>query len=484
MGCWIAQRLGLLLLPLWTDILALCHNEVGSVTIKGLREKRATLAEEASSILKKSSDEGREDLRGDEEEHWQNLHKEIDSLTKNIEMRESQEDLERKLEQSAGRRTEPVPPGAGDPDRPPSTMAVRAARRSEEDRGEALRGWLLAGTPNRPSPEAYQRAKRIGVDLDAKQIVLNMSTRAMRTLDPTEPWEYRVAQGVGTGGIGGYTVPDEMMRELEIALLSFGGMRQRSTVIRTSSGADLPFPMVDDTSNVGAIVGENLTQTEQGVTFTSLVLNSFKYTSKYILVSVELLQDSAVNIPQMVGRLLAERIGRITNTHFTTGDGNAKPRGIVPAATLGRTGATGQVTSIIFEDLIDLEHSVDIAYRRPNGSFMMADSTLKSLKKMVDTTTHRPLWMAGFAVREPDTILGYPYTINNDIAVMAAGAKSILFGDLSKYIIRDVTEILLLRLDELFALYQQVCFLAFSRHDGDLLDAGTHPVKYYANAAV
>src|SRR4030095_12379601 len=224
--------------------------------------------------------------------------------------------------------------------------ALRLSRRGQEEAGEALRSWLQGGGDRKPSDEARHRAKRFGIDVASKTLTLYFSTRAMRSLDPLETWEYRVAQGVGTGPVGVYNGPcgfyrgrDEAMRPLEIALLAFGGMRQAATVFRTASGADLPIPMVDDTGNIGALVAENTTQTEQGVTFTQLVLNSFKYTSKYVLVSVELLQDSAVNIPEMLGRLLGERIGRITNLHFPTGDGVNKPRGVVTAATLGVTGA-------------------------------------------------------------------------------------------------------------------------------------------------
>jgi HK97 family phage major capsid protein len=454
-----------------------------SVTIKGLREKRTALAEEAASILKRASDDGRETLRGEEEETWQKLHADIDALGKNIEMREKQEDLDKALSETAGRRTDPTPPAVHGSVERGSMEALRLSRRGQEEAGEALRSWLQEGGDRKPSDEARQRAKRFGIDVGSKTLTLYFSTRAMRSLDPLETWEYRVAQGVGTGPIGLYTVPDEAMRPLEIALLAFGGMRQASTVFRTASGADLPIPMVDDTGNLGALVAENTTQTEQGVTFTQLVLNSFKYTSKYVLVSVELLQDSAVNIPEMLGRLLGERIGRITNQHFTTGDGVNKPRGVVTAATLGSTGATGTTTSIGYGDLVNLEHSVGIAYRRPNGRFMFADTTLRQIKKLVDGQ-QRPLWLPGMAVREPDTILGYPYTINDDIPGMAANAKSVFFGDFSKYLIRDVLDIVLLRLDELYAQYQQVCFLAFSRHDGDLLDAGQHPIKYFVNSAL
>jgi HK97 family phage major capsid protein len=114
---------------------------------------------------------------------------------------------------------------------------------------------------------------------------------------------------------------------------------------------------------------------------------------------------------------------------------------------------------------------------------------LKALKKIKipqysGDTAGVPLWQPGLVAGQPDTILGYPFVINQAMAAMAASAKSIIFGDLSKYLIRDVRDVQLIRLDERFAEYHQVGFLAFSRHDGDLLDAGTDPVKHYINAAV
>jgi len=83
----------------------------------------------------------------------------------------------------------------------------------------------------------------------------------------------------------------------------------------------------------------------------------------------------------------------------------------------------------------------------------------------------------------PDTVNGYPYVINNDMAVMAANAKSVLFGDFSNYMIRDVLGVEVIRLVERYAEFNQVAFIAWARSDGALIDAGTHPVAYYANSA-
>jgi HK97 family phage major capsid protein len=58
----------------------------------------------------------------------------------------------------------------------------------------------------------------------------------------------------------------------------------------------------------------------------------------------------------------------------------------------------------------------------------------------------------------------------------------VAFGSLDKYLIRRVKEMSVLRLVERFADYGQVAFLGFARYDGNLLDAGTHPVKYLQNS--
>jgi HK97 family phage major capsid protein len=290
--------------------------------------------------------------------------------------------------------------------------------------------------------------------------------------------EQRGTQLVGTDNVGGYTVPDEMMRPIDNALLQFGGMRQTSTIIATATGAALPIPTANDTTISGEIIAEDSAVNEQTVAFGQVTLNAYKYSSKMIPISVELLQDSATNMPAFLGARIGERIGRITNAHATTGDGSSKPYGIVTgASTSGITAATSGVYA--FGEILSLIHSVDPAYRQ-NARFMFADATLLILKQMKDSQ-NRPIWMPSLVPGEPDTFGGYGYVINQSVAT-GSGAKAILFGDLSKYYIRDVLGITLLRLNERYAEYHRVAFLAFARFDGRLIDAGTKPVKYLTNA--
>ena len=152
------------------------------------------------------------------------------------------------------------------------------------------------------------------------------------------------------------------MRPLETALLHYSNMRQVATVMATGTGADLPIPTMNDTSNAAEIIGEGAAINEQDVVFGQLTMKAYKYSSKYMKVSVELLQDSSVNLPSTIGAALGVRFGRGQNAHFTTGTGTGQPRGVVTdAANSGITAAAANV--ITWQEVLNLIHSVDIAYR-------------------------------------------------------------------------------------------------------------------------
>lgn len=295
----------------------------------------------------------------------------------------------------------------------------------------------------------------------------------------------RNAMSTTTTTEGGYTVPTEVAAMVIDKLKAYGGMRDVSTILPTSTGVDMNWPTSDGTADVGAIVGQNTAVNAADIVFGTIGLKPFYYTSNKIALPLELIQDSAVDIISYVIDRLATRIARIQNTHFTVGVGTTQPDGVIPKSGTGKTGLTGQTLTVIYDDLIDLKHSVNRAYRR-NASYMMNDLSVAVVSKLKDTTG-RPIWTPGDAESivggKPDTLCGYPVVINDDVAVMAANAKSIAFGDFSKYTIRDVQGTTLIRRfdDSAFALSNQVGFCGWTRSGGNLLD--TAATKVYVNSA-
>ena len=408
-----------------------------------LRQERAALSKQANDILAKV-----EALTPEDEEKFDKIMADADKMLADIERMEKAE----KLEASLSARLEEKAHAEGKP--------VDQVKTEEDLEVKAFLTYIKGGMGALAGELREIAAKKFG------------------QLDP------QAAQSIGSTTGGGYTVPQGFYAVLTEALKAYGGMRNVATILTTEMGNALPMPTVNETSVQGSILTENSQIAAQDATFGQTTLNAYMYTSGLVLVSLQLMQDSAFDIGSWLAGALGTRLARIQNNHFTVGTGTGQPNGVVTAAASGKVGTTGQTTTIIFDDIVDLIHSVDPLYRK-DSQFMMNDSSLKILRKLKDTAG-RPLYLPGydgFAGPMGDTLMGYPVTVNQDMATMAANAKSMLFGNFKSSMIREVLGVQVMRLSERYADYLQVGFFAFNRCDGNLLNAGNNPIKYYQNSA-
>ncbi len=339
----------------------------------------------------------------------------------------------------------------------------------------------------------YLRGVAIGDMSGEERTALNASYRSFSADEQRQVQGAVERRDMGTvsapaGGI--LVAPDTRFYGSIIqAMKFFGGMEKAGAeVIETDTAGDLPIPMGDDTGNVGAIVPEALASGHAGGTspvLTSLVLHGYLYSSKVVKVSWQMLRDAAINVEGYVGGLLGERLARIQNTHFTaTGTGSGMPQALTIIANVGKQSAVGNTTSIPFDDIYRVLHSVDVAYRTPKAGWMFHDTTALALRLAKDGQG-RYLWPEMGNVQQgiPASLAGYGYTINNDMPVLAASAKHTSFGDHSYYKIRRIRGITIVRINELYVESGQVGFLAFQSADGGFADAGQHPVKLLQNSA-
>ena len=278
-------------------------------------------------------------------------------------------------------------------------------------------------------------------------------------------------QATSPGADGGFLFPTEFQDELMVTLKAWGPMLDPGVTrqITTGTGAQLEWPTMDDTSNKGALLAENTQDSTSKVTFGQKTLDAYKYTSGIFQVSEELLQDSVVDIEQIVRDAMAERIGRIVNEHLTTGTGSSQPNGIVTAADTGKTAASA--TALDADEILELQHSIDPMYRRQNNvRWMFNDTTLQSVRKLKDGQGNY-LWQEpDIRVGAPAMLLGFPYEINQDMADPEASSDPILFGNFGRYVVRRVREFAIRRLVERYADFYQVGFVGFGRFDGELID--------------
>ena len=400
---------------------------------KALYEKRGKLVTQMQDIVSKAKSEDSRSLSKEEDATWNKLDNEQESIMRDIQRIEKLSDL----------------------------TGAEKERFLEEGRN--------AGT-SADSVEEKSKARTAAF--------VSYLVRGVNQMTAKEREVLRAYQNVGTTTEGGYLVPEGFMAELSKSLLFFGGVREVARTLKTASGNDIPWPNMNDTANSAAILAEsNAALTSPDLVFGSTTLKSWMYATSVLRVSKQLLQDSAINIQSIVIDALGERLARGLNAGLTTGNGTTAPEGVVTGAGSGVT--TASETAFTANEIIDLEHSVNRSYRA-NGAFMMNDAVLKEIKKLVTSTTdNTPIWNPGILqAGTPATILGYKYVVNNDMASsIVADAKVMLFGDFSKYVIRDVQDATILSLTERYAEYLQNGYIGYSRHDGRYITSDD-AVKY------
>jgi HK97 family phage major capsid protein len=483
-------------------------------SLKELRERASEVHQQMCEVRdaynerKAAGKTGAELWPKEAREGWEKLNAEHESLRAQIAEEKRSGDLDAAIADMERESREQPPPGDGQPPVPPA--GENRQRPGQDDR----RGQAAGNGGQRPDPQAeietrdlalqawfgrrhaqcrserhLQAAQHCGLDLGADELVIDLydsrqfraAQHQLRTIHPSM-LEQRALSG-HVGGSGAFLIGSTLVSAMEINMLAFGGVEQVADIIVTQSGEEMSWPTADDTSNEGEMLGENTeTNDDEDPTFAAVRWNAYEFSSKAVKVPVRLLEDAPQTFAQSLGEMLGERLGRAKNRKFTSGTGIGQPKGIVVCASSGKTAASA--TAITADEIIELEHSVDPAYRsQPGTGFMAHDSILMQIRllKHGDGTY---VWQSGLIQGMPDRLLNRPVTPNQHMdSALAANNKVLLFGQLSKYKVRRVRQVVILRLKERGAEKRQEWFLAFQRADGNLLDAGTAPVKYLQMAA-
>lgn len=346
--------------------------------------------------------------------------------------------------------------------------------KSDEVTQERSKVWTKTSTHGLASLNEEERMVYNVIERDNKIFDKYIRGRKL-TPDEQNLLEVRALSGV-TDAAGAYTIPEGFSGYIIERLKFISEVNAYADTMTTASGNPIPFPTNDDTSNVGEQLGENTEAAEQDMTFGVKNVGAYTFSTKYMRVPNQLIQDNAVNLEAYIGRQFSNRIARIENQRLTTGNGTTQPEGYITGATQGKVTASTSVFTAL--ELIQLEHSVDKAYRNNGCAWAMHDNIIVEIKELsVTTDPIKPIWLPSLSAGTPDKILNYKYFINNDMAsASTTGEKIIAFGDFKNFMIRRVNGFALQRLTELHALYNQTTFIGFSRMDSKVLQS--QAIKY------
>lgn len=288
-------------------------------------------------------------------------------------------------------------------------------------------------------------------------------------------FEKRAVTKSGAAG----TIPTSVYDRIVEHLVQGNVVRGLSTVINTSSGETLNVPK-STAFSTASIVGEAAQASTSDPTLGTTALGAYKYVV-LVQLSNELAQDAAVDVGGFLARQAGIALGVATRGHMTTGDGSSKPYGIVTRATTGVTGAAGASGAFTADNLIDLRYSVNGVYTAQPGCGWMINSTGMAAARKLKDTTNQYLFQPGLN-GNVDSLLGFPVHINDSMANPANSAKSVLFGHLPSYFIREVNGIDVAVSDDFAFDYSVRTFRVTLRTDADLVDQ-TGAVKVFVGGA-
>jgi len=399
--------------------------------ILALKEQRATLHTSMVDLFGQAEGEARE-FTAEESQQYDTMEEEFRSLTDRWQRAEELYNREQEVTRSLNT---PIDLRIEDGDDVPLTLAEYRTK---------TRGLMPWDTPEYRS--AYWHYLTV-------QNVAELDIEEQRVLSKA------------TGPAGANLVPTEFRNQIINILRFMGPINQLAELMTTDSGEAIQIPAVTS-HGVATWTAENAAYTASDEVFGQITVNAFK-AGRTVIVSEELLADSAFGLDTYLARELGESIGVLEETAYAVGDGSGKPLGIANAASgvAVSQAAVGNVTGFSYSALVNFIFALPYQYRR-NAQWIFSDAAVKSLFLMLDSQ-NRPLWVVNTAAGEPDSFLGYPIYSSPDLAAPAASAKSGIFGDIRRgYIIRRVNGFSLQRQVELYSNNGQVGFRGFERVDG------------------
>jgi HK97 family phage major capsid protein len=409
-----------------------------SEVIKRLRERRGQVWEQAKAIADKAADEQR-NFSGEEESSWQALNAELDALDKRIKNVVEGEQRAKDIEDAYGRLEGQPKTGEG--------RSVDQSSKAAE-----IRAMLLgeAGAPR-------------GVEVKPEG---TFNARSLTKL---------------TAAAGLNTVPTSFYDQLVSHMIEVSAILQAGVrIINTAGGETIQVPKTTSHSTA-AITAEAGSIGVSDPAFGQASLGAYKY-GVMVQVSRELVDDTGIDLQGYLAEETGRALGNAIGAHLVAGTGTSQPRGVLTDASLGVTTGTGVAGVPSADNLIDLYYSVIAPYRNsPSAAWLIKDQTVGALRKIKDTTGQY-LWQPGLQVGVPDSLLGKPVLTDPNVPATGVNAKSVLFGDFSRYFVRLAGGVRFERSDEYAFGNDLITYRALLRGDGALMDL-SGAIKYAVGAA-
>lgn len=264
--------------------------------------------------------------------------------------------------------------------------------------------------------------------------------------------QVKASASSGDDTAGGFTVPEEMENTIDRVLGTVSAMRRLATVINIST--DEYKKLVNKGGASSGWTTEKGSRSETDTPALAQIIINAKEVYAMPYATQQVLDDSRIDIASWLANEVMTEFAEEEGDAFIDGDGVSKPKGIASYTMIanasyawGKVGyiTSGHATTINSADkLIDLVHALKPAYRN-GASWLMNDTTFGKIRLLKDGDDNY-LWRPGLEQGAPETLLGKPVEIDDNVADIGASAYPVFFGNFKRaYLIVDRQGIRVLR---------------------------------------
>lgn len=276
--------------------------------------------------------------------------------------------------------------------------------------------------------------------------------------------------------LGGFTVPQDFMAELIVEMAGFAVMRPLGQVRQTNrmeaafmtiaSGTD-PYPsgITGSFRAQGWVKDGQQPPVQNQPQFGQELVMTYIWAPDVIVLTMELLADSAANLDAEIRRLLAITKALDEDSVFINGNGIGMPIGILEEARRGQiTTVKSQVSGgITYDGLVQLHQQLPSQYRM-RGNYIM-NSLTQAEVMLIRDNDNRPLYPINTV---PMELFGTTINVSEFMQDPSVdGNYAIIHGDMSFFGIVDREDMRVIRFDERFA--PNVGLMALARVGGQVL---------------
>ena len=233
---------------------------------------------------------------------------------------------------------------------------------------------------------------------------------------------------VGTAGLGGHGVPEEISRQIDNLLLKASDILQVIPLKMVGSSDYKEVISINQTTSAWAAeLGARSQQTDPNLRQVAPTMGEL-YT--YLFASNEIVEDAFFDLEGWLVQTAAESAAKALDLAVWSGNGTARPTGFIntaPASTADNASPLRAAAAFQYvptdsaspqalgaDDVIDLVYALNRGYRS-EARFGCNQNTQAALRKLKSTNGDY-YWQPSFQAGQPDRLMGYPVFTYEDMA--------------------------------------------------------------------